>query len=234
MYDLIIDTETAPIASNVSINQLAQNSLVYDIGGVVRDTSTGDIIKEFSFVIAETFYNNNIMESAYYKEKIPTYKEEIQGGNRKVITFKEARDYIKKLVNFYNIRAVWAYNVRFDITSLNTTIKRYSNGYVKHFLPYGLKVKDIWARCTNITGTKKYVSWCFNNGFVTEKGNPQTSAEIVYRYLIQNNNFVESHTALEDAKIEAFILTCAQRCKKKARKGWGMGYLPAQQIAKTF
>ena len=35
---------------------------------------------------------------------------------------------------------------------------------------------------------------------------PKYGAETVYRYLTQNPDFVEAHTALEDSKIESVIL----------------------------
>ena len=35
-----------------------------------------------------------------------------------------------------------------------------------------------------------------------------TTAEILYRYISGNNDFIEAHTALKDAEIEAEILEC--------------------------
>ena len=62
--------------------------------------------------------------------------------------------------------------------------------------------------------TKKYVNFCNDNGYVTEKGNIQTKAEIVYRYLKNDKTFEEEHTGLSDCKIEYEILLTAIRTKK--------------------
>lgn len=233
MFDLVIDTETAPMRK-VPMYLMAANSLVYDLGGVVRDTKTGEIVHSFSFIIADTFYNNNMMQSAYYAEKLPQYHEGVARGMWTSVSFKYAYEYIYNIIAQYGIKTVWAYNAQFDVTTLNTTIKHYSNEWITEFFPASITIKDIWARCSNITGTKKYVSYCIDNGFLTEKGNPKTSAEVVYRYLTQNDDFIEAHTALNDAQIEAFILTKAQKNKKKAQKGIGGGYKMAAEVCKQM
>ena len=233
MYDLIIDTETAP-TRKVPMQLMAANSLVYDMGGVVRDTKTGEIVHSFSFVIADTFYNTSMMQSAYYADKLPQYHEGVAKGLWLSVPFKYVYEYVNNIIAEYGIKTVWAYNAQFDITTLNNTIHYYSNGWIKSFFAANIEIKDIWARCSNITGTKKYVSYCIDNGYLTDKGNPKTSAEIVYRYLTQNDDFIEAHTALNDAEIEAFILTKAQKNKKKAQKGIGQGYRAAAKIAKQM
>lgn len=233
MYDLIIDTETAP-TRKVPMQLMAANSLVYDMGGVVRDTKTGEIVHSFSFIIADTFYNTAMMQSAYYASKLPQYHEGVAKGLWLSVPFKYVYEYVNSIIAEYGIKTVWAYNAQFDITTLNNTIHYYSNGWIKSFFAANIEIKDIWARCSNITGTKKYVSYCIDNGYLTDKGNPKTSAEIVYRYLTQNDDFIEAHTALNDAEIEAFILTKAQKNKKKAQKGIGQGYRAAAKIAKQM
>jgi hypothetical protein len=46
-------------------------------------------------------------------------------------------------------------------------------------------------------------------------------AENVYRFIINNTDFIESHTALEDAEIETVILAyCYKQKKKMRRKLW--------------
>ena len=233
MFDLIIDTETAP-TRKVPVQLLAANSLVYDMGGVVRDTKTGEIVHSFSFIIADTFYNTSMMQSAYYASKLPQYHEGVTKGLWLSVPFKYVYEYVNNIIAEYGIKTIWAYNAQFDITTLNNTIYYYSDGWIKNFFAANVEIKDIWARCSNITGTKKYVSYCLDNGYLTDNGNPKTSAEIVYRYLTQNDDFIEAHTALSDAEIEAFILTKAQKNKKKAQKGLGQGYRAAAKMAKQM
>ena len=53
---------------------------------------------------------------------------------------------------------------------------------------------------------QKYGEFCYNNDFLTKRGQRRYTAEILYRFLTNNLDFVEEHTGLEDAEIEAQIL----------------------------
>ena len=71
-----------------------------------------------------------------------------------------------------------------------------------------------------ICKTKGYRSWCEENGFMTKhaKPRPQEKAETIYRYLIGDENFVESHTGLEDVLIEKEIFAHCMRQHKPMRR----------------
>ena len=60
--------------------------------------------------------------------------------------------------------------------------------------------------CTSILKTESYIRFAIENNFVSECGNIQTSAEVAYRYITKNVNFVEDHTGLEDVLIEIAIM----------------------------
>ena len=82
---------------------------------------------------------------------------------------------------------------------------------------------DIWAlACDRLLNTNKYRKYCCDNNFFTDsKKFFKTSAEVSYRYLMKDNEFVESHTALSDAEIETFILA------KALKRGKSEPYLKA-------
>ena len=82
---------------------------------------------------------------------------------------------------------------------------------------------DIWAlACDRLLNTNKYRKYCCDNNFFTDsKKFFKTSAEVSYRYLIKDNDFIESHTALSDAEIETFILA------KALKRGKSEPYLKA-------
>ena len=65
--------------------------------------------------------------------------------------------------------------------------------------------------CTSILNTENYVRFALENGFVSEHNNIQTSAEIAYKYLTNKTDFTESHTGLEDVKIEIEIMLAVLR-----------------------
>ena len=131
-YFMVIDTETA--------NTLEQ-PFVYDIGGVICDKA-GNIYERFSFVIRDIFVDESeLMKSAYYYEKVPTYWNDIWTHKRTLTTFYNARKYILNLIDEYNIKDVCAYNASFDLNALNTTQRWLSKSKYRYFFPYGLRHK---------------------------------------------------------------------------------------------
>ena len=68
-------------------------------------------------------------------------------------------------------------------------------------------IHDIWGyACQYITNTQSYKNFCEANEFFTDTGNYKQSAEVVYRYLMQDTDFTEAHMGLYDVDIEAIIL----------------------------
>ena len=226
---VVLDTETAPEA-NFDKNNMDKTSLVYDLGYVISDGK--NILRKRSFVIAETFFNNELMQSAYYADKLPQYRAGL-GTNWQVVSFFEAWTTFKADCKEFGVKDMYAYNARFDRNTLNHTIEHYSNGFVRWFFPYKMNVKDIWTMAGDtICNTKKYVKWCMSHGYVSPSGNPRTTAEAVYRYLMKDNDFVEAHTALDDAQIEEKILRkIRKRHQKASTKPNGSGWRNASKIA---
>lgn len=194
--------------------------LVYDYGGAVIDKN-GKIYEHFSFVVEEIFYNcPDLMSSAYYANKIPMYKKDLFCGKRRVATFEQIMKFTRYLIKKYNISVFLAYNARFDKNALNNTTQFLNYG--KYFLPYDLDVQCIWCMAQDtICKQKSYEKFCNDNNYYTPTGRLKTSAEVVYQYLTLNNNFCESHTGLEDVKIESKIFVkCLRQHKKMRRHYW--------------
>jgi hypothetical protein len=69
-----------------------------------------------------------------------------------------------------------------------------------------------------IIGTEKgYINRAVENNWMTnhKPPRPRTTAEIMFRHITNNNDFIECHTALSDALIEVAILA---RCYAKKKK----------------
>jgi DNA polymerase III epsilon subunit-like protein len=206
---LVIDVETAGGLDN---------PLVYDVGGAVVD-KYGKIYETFSFVIEEIFYGQSeLMKSAYYAAKIPDYKKEIFEGKRTVATFAQVHNFINRILKEYNINVFLAYNARFDRNALNNTLQFLTEGKRKYFLPYETDVQCIWTMAKDtICKQRTYKKFCLDNGFLTANNRLKTSAEVVYRYMTYSIDFEESHTGLEDVKIETAIFAYCVRQHKKMR-----------------
>jgi hypothetical protein len=71
-----------------------------------------------------------------------------------------------------------------------------------------------------VATTPTYKAFCEENGYMTKHKTPrpQVKAEIIYRYITGDNEFIESHTGLEDVLIEKEILAYCFRKHKKMRK----------------
>lgn len=229
---IVIDTEGVNIAP-VQNGNIAATARSYDIAWIVAN-GNGEVLDRFSFVNVDVFYQNDLMETAYYAEKLPQYHAGI-GTEWIPANFFDIWQTFCKCVVDYKVTDVWAYNVNYDRIALNNTIKDASNGFRRYFAPFGVKFRDIWDYAgSTICNTKKYVNWCFVNGFISDKGNPLTNADTVGKYVTGNLDFEEKHTALCDCEIELQILLAAKRRKQKARKSSGQGWRDASRIAKEL
>ena len=200
-YVIILDTETA--------NSVEQ-PLPYDFGWAVVDTETGEIMEERSFVVAEIFLDKELMEQAYFAEKIPMYWEEIKNHQRTMKGLINIRKILWNDMKKYDAYRVGAYNMNFDKRASVNDIRYITASWIKWFFPYKTEFFCIWhMACTSFLNTSDYVNFATTHGFVSEAGNIQTSAEVAYRYLTGDANFEESHTGLEDVKIEtAIFMNC--------------------------
>ena len=204
---LVIDTETC--------NTLEQ-PLPYDIGYAICDRK-GTVYVERSFVVAEIFLDlADVMTSAYYAEKIPNYWEDIKSGKRIIKSFYTIRKQIHEDIKKYNVKKIGAYNMGFDKNALNLLTRYVTKSRFRWFFPFGVQYFCIWnMACQTLMNTKTYIDFAEKNGLVSSADNVLTSAEACYKFLTKNIDFAESHTGLEDVKIEVEILSRCYRTHKK-------------------
>ena len=209
MY-LVIDTETC--------NTIEQ-PLPYDVGYAICDRY-GNIVLEKSFVVAETFLDMaEVMQSAYYAEKIPKYWEDIKNGTRVVKSIWNIRRELHSDMKTYDVKWVGAYNMGFDKKALNNVMRYTTKSFCRWFFPFGTKFFCIWhMACQTLMNSRNYIRFAKENGLESEKGNILTSAESCYRYLKNMVDFSESHTGLEDVKIEIEIMAKCFATHKKIDK----------------
>lgn len=196
---LVIDTETA--------NTIEQ-PLCYDIGYAICDRK-GKIYEERSFVVAEMFIDHkDLMKSAYYKEKIPQYWEDIKNETRVMKSIFNIRKQMIADIKKYKIKKIGAYNMVFDKRALNTTFRYLTQSKYRWFFPFGVEMFCIWnMACQTLMNSASYVNFAKRNDLVSESGNLLTSAESCYKFLTRQIDFVEKHTGLEDVKIEVEIMS---------------------------
>lgn len=212
-YILTVDVETAGSIGS---------PLIYDIGYVITD-KRGKIYEERSFIIKEIFENKALMSSAYYGEKVPQYLEEIKQGKRTVVPFMEMRKDFLELSEKYNVKVLSAYNLAFDNKALKNTMLYITQDEKAKFLNeqfIGVEMLCIWClACETLYTQKIFSTLAVRHNWMSKAGNYRTSAEIGYRFITGNYDFIEEHTGLEDVKIEVQIMAYAFRQNKKRTKG---------------
>jgi hypothetical protein len=221
-YVLMLDTETANTIQDENGLDMS-NTLFYDLGFQIADTHGRTYDEKFSFVNSDIFIHEaELMQSAYYAKKIPQYKEDIANGKRILANTYEIRKAMLDLMAKYGCRIVCAHNARFDCNSLNNTQRWTTKSKFRYFLPYGVEWWDTLKMARSVMGKMPtYRKFCEENGYTTKNGKPRFTAEICYRFITKDTDFVESHTGLEDVEIETEILRyCHRQHKTMKKKLW--------------
>ena len=209
-YIMVLDVET----TNNNMEKGAKNDgLVYDIGFVVADKN-GNVYVKRSFAIKEIFDWQELMNTAYYKNKLPKYYERLANGKMEKVTIWEARKRIKTAIEYFGIIEVYAYNANFDYTTLNNTVRYLSGSACRWFFPYGTQICDIWHIACQTLCLQKTFQW---ENIRNSNDNLITNAERVFGYCEQVD-FQEEHTGLADALIESQILARCFKSHKKINK----------------
>lgn len=209
---IVLDTETT--------NDI-ECPLVYDVGFAVIDKN-GFVYEKHSFVVADVFLDKELMESAFFSEKIPMYWEQIKKGDRTLTSFFNVRRTLAKVMAEYDIDTVIAHNARFDYISTATTQRYLTKSKYRYFFPYGTKVWDTLKMAREVfKDDEKYCEFCTENDYKTSNNSNRYTAEILYRFLTDDNSFIESHTGLEDVLIEKEIFVeCVRRNPEIDGKLW--------------
>ena len=197
-YIMVLDTET----TNNNMESRFNDGLVYDIGFTIADKK-GNVYAKRSYAVKEIFDWKELMDTAYYKNKLPKYYEKLAKGEMKKETIWNIRKAIKTAMEYFNITEVWAFNANFDLTTLNNTVRYLSGSGCRYFFKYGTEICDIWHVACQTLGLQKTFQW---ENVRNTKGNLITNAERMFGYIIQDETFEEEHTGLADAEIETKIL----------------------------
>lgn len=198
---IILDTETT--------NTL-EEPLVYDIGFIVA-TINGDIISKHSFVVADIFLDKELMQSAYFADKIPQYWKEIKEGSRTLTSFNNIKWTLRHIMKENNIKKIFAYNCNFDYMALVTTQRYLTKSKYRYVTPFGTEYHDILKLSRHILSKDTaYSDFCKENNYLTANNRNRYTAEIVAQYMF-DKNFTEEHTALADCEIEYKIF---MECEK--------------------
>ena len=193
---LMIDTETT--------NDI-DCPIVYDVGYQIF-TLTDGILCEKSFVNADVFCDAELMASAFFADKIPQYWADIVEGKRTLRKWYNIKKELAEDCKEHGVQIACAHNAAFDNRALNTTQRYITTSKYRYFLPFGIEWYDTLKMSRQVLkNNDDFGAFCHENGYLTKNGCRRYTAEIIYRWLSGEDEFVESHTGLEDVKIEREI-----------------------------
>lgn len=200
---LVLDTETTGDF---------KQPLIYDFGYKIVNPK-GQVLFTKNSLVREVFENKFIMDKAYYSKKVKTYEKMLLNHEIELQPFHVIiREFIT-MARKYKVEIISAYNLAFDITALNGTMRMcYSKGHDEQILEKLINQKNkkllcIWnLACETILDTDEYREFATKNEKISDKGNFLTNAEVTYQYMKNDIDFKEEHTALSDVNIEIEIL----------------------------
>ena len=194
---VVLDTETT--------NSL-DDPICYDVGFAVVDFF-GNVYETKSFAVADVFLDKELMASAFYLDKVPTYWEEIRAGKRELRQFRTIKNELKKVCEKWGITKIFAHNARFDNRSCNLTQRYLTCSKYRYFFPYGIEIHDTLKMARQIfKNDDDYGAFCYENNYLTKRGQRRYTAEILYRYITGIDDFSEVHQGLDDVMIEKELL----------------------------
>lgn len=194
---MVLDTETIGL----------QKPFVYDVGYIVAELVNGKYkpVMKQQVLITEIYDNRPLFATAYYNGKRPLYESLLKGGKLEKLSLSATMERLSKVIDYYNVEGIFAYNSSFDNRAFNFTTKFFN---IENTL---LQVNwyDIQKIANIIHQTPEYIDFCGENGFIGESGYIQTNAERTHAFNIGNAEYVEPHMALQDCEIELDIINVA-------------------------
>lgn len=155
-------------------------------------------------------------EGNFSKPKMAKTMSEVAKGRAIIKPYDEIMAELETDVN--NATYVYAYNATFDRNAIIKTCKALQSQFTETFTSSAVfdKWRDLWAWASNtILYKKSFIDFCEVNSLTTEKGYCSTSAETTLKFLKNDLDYVESHTALDDIEDEFQIYLAIKKEIKK-------------------
>lgn len=189
----VFDTETTSL----------DKPFCYNIGYVIIDSESWATLCRRSYVVEQVWHNLPLFSSAYYADKRPLYVAAMRARTTTMDKFGYICQQMIRDFRNHEVELAFAYNSSFDekVFAFNCDWYKCNNPFDT------VPVKDIRGYVHQfLANNELYKVFCDENGYYTETGNYSSTAETVYRFIFNDTEFIEAHTALNDAEIEAKIL----------------------------
>ena len=164
--------------------------------------------------------HNYLVDEVFSMEPAPFFNEPQQKAYSEIMKITFTLPWSMILMNLWNdikdygINEIIAYNCNFDLTAINLTNNLIRGKDCKLF--DNMQKTDLYTVfCNCMKSRKDYERFCRRNGYFTQKGFLKTSAEIAIKFIQQNTEYIECHTALNDVFDEFKIYQWILKSKKK-------------------
>jgi hypothetical protein len=195
----VFDTETINV----------EHPYCYNVGFVIYDTETAKVVIKKEYVIEQVWHNPMLFSTAYYAEKRPLYVSRMKGRKVKMTKWGLCCREMYSIFKTLDVKLAYAYNAPFDEKVFN-----FNCDFFHTINPFdNIPIIDIMPFVHNkIAFADDFQAFCEEHKLFTETGNYSTNAETVTKYITDNADFIEEHTALADSEIElAILLECICR-----------------------
>ena len=232
MKIIVFDTETAgcktQTLANVGYKVVDLNlvNLTYKTL-VSRDYLVRSVYKNKIWLVNDMFVGT---------DKLSKFDNNVEKGGTILRTIPQIFKTLENDLRKYEVEAGYAYNCDFDTDKFERTAVEYGLPNPLETIP----IFDLWGYAYwNICVTDAYRQFCADNNLVTKSGRfIPTSVEGVTKFLNQDVEFIEDHTALSDVNWELRILIeCISRGQNPfelIRRGKWIPTDPTAPIDDTF
>ena len=167
------------------------------------------VLAKRSYIVADVWNNMMLFTTAYYADKRAKYEDMLANREMAKHKWEWVANKVAADVETFGITDGYAFNSDFD-----ERVFKFCSDWFRTPNPLdNVKIHDIRGYVHKFLAfTKAYQDFCEKHGCFTDSGNYSTTAESVYRFITNDADFAEAHTALADAEIETEILCeCIRR-----------------------
>ena len=192
MNILVFDTETVDV----------EHAFCYNVGYTIVNIETREKLLKRDYVIEQVWENKMLFSTSYYAEKKQLYINALRGRQAQIKHWGHTMQRMIKDIQEFNVEFAYAFNSPFDVRVFDFNSEWFKSSNALDYV----KTIDIRGLINKLLFSEEYKAFCEENGFYTESGNYSGNAETLTRFIRQDIDFVEDHTALSDSLIEADII----------------------------
>ena len=192
MNILVFDTETVDV----------EHAFCYNVGYTIVNIETREKLLKRDYVIEQVWENKMLFSTSYYAEKKQLYINALRGRKASIKHWGHTMQRMIKDIQDYNVEFAYAFNSPFDVRVFDFNSEWFKSSNALDYV----ETIDIRGLINQLLFSEEYKAFCEENGYYTESGNYSGNAETLTKFIRQDIDFVEDHTALSDSLIEADII----------------------------